>query len=90
MASCLYSLCNSILAKISKSVNLKNYFSVVLFSVFVVFYLQIVDLSLLVKQEMTAKSNPISHVISASYIHYNTHTEVLAGAILAFNHFQSL
>ncbi|XP_033468910.1 transcription initiation protein SPT3 homolog isoform X2 [Epinephelus lanceolatus] len=37
---------------------------------------QIVDLSLLVKQEMTAKSNPISHVISASYIHYNTPTEV--------------
>ncbi|XP_051815663.1 transcription initiation protein SPT3 homolog isoform X2 [Acanthochromis polyacanthus] len=37
---------------------------------------QIVDLSLLVKQEMTAKTNPISHVISASYIHYNTHTEV--------------
>lgn len=37
---------------------------------------QIVDLSLLVKQEMTAKSNPISHVISASYIHYNTHAEV--------------
>uniref|UniRef100_A0A665UNW5 SPT3 homolog, SAGA and STAGA complex component n=1 Tax=Echeneis naucrates TaxID=173247 RepID=A0A665UNW5_ECHNA len=36
---------------------------------------QIVDLSLLVKQEMTAKTNPISHVISASYIHYNTHTE---------------
>uniref|UniRef100_A0A8C5N3E9 Transcription initiation protein SPT3 homolog n=1 Tax=Gouania willdenowi TaxID=441366 RepID=A0A8C5N3E9_GOUWI len=37
---------------------------------------QIVDLSLLVKQEMTAKTNPISHVISASHIHYNTHTEV--------------
>ncbi|KAK9541237.1 hypothetical protein VZT92_001298 [Zoarces viviparus] len=37
---------------------------------------QIVDLSLLVKQEMTAKTNPISHVISASYIQYNTHTEV--------------
>ncbi|XP_029925727.1 transcription initiation protein SPT3 homolog [Myripristis murdjan] len=37
---------------------------------------QIVDLSLLVKQEMTLKTNPISHVISASYIHYNTHTEV--------------
>ncbi|KAK2824609.1 hypothetical protein Q5P01_021784 [Channa striata] len=37
---------------------------------------QIVDLSLLVKQEMTAKTNPVSHVISASYIHYNTHTEV--------------
>lgn len=37
---------------------------------------QIVDLSLLVKQEMTAKTNPISHVISANYIHYNTHTEV--------------
>nr|XP_046257824.1 transcription initiation protein SPT3 homolog [Scatophagus argus] len=37
---------------------------------------QIVDLSLLVKQEMTAKTNPISHVISASYIHYNTHAEV--------------
>ncbi|XP_070697103.1 transcription initiation protein SPT3 homolog isoform X3 [Pempheris klunzingeri] len=37
---------------------------------------QIVDLSLLVKQEMAAKTNPISHVISASYIHYNTHTEV--------------
>ncbi|XP_059215045.1 transcription initiation protein SPT3 homolog isoform X2 [Centropristis striata] len=37
---------------------------------------QIVDLSLLVKQEMAAKSNPIGHVISANYIHYNTHTEV--------------
>lgn len=37
---------------------------------------QIVDLSLLVKQEMTAKTNPVSHVISASYIHYNTHAEV--------------
>ncbi|XP_075993329.1 transcription initiation protein SPT3 homolog [Genypterus blacodes] len=37
---------------------------------------QIVDLSLLVKQEMTSKTNPISHVISASYIHYSTHTEV--------------
>ncbi|KAM4607057.1 transcription initiation protein SPT3 homolog isoform 2-T2 [Polymixia lowei] len=37
---------------------------------------QIVDLSLLVKQEMTSKTNPVSHVISASYIHYNTHTEV--------------
>ncbi|XP_041865477.1 transcription initiation protein SPT3 homolog isoform X2 [Melanotaenia boesemani] len=37
---------------------------------------QIVDLSLLVKQEMTAKMDPVSHVISASYIHYNTHTEV--------------
>uniref|UniRef100_A0A7N8WTJ5 SPT3 homolog, SAGA and STAGA complex component n=1 Tax=Mastacembelus armatus TaxID=205130 RepID=A0A7N8WTJ5_9TELE len=36
---------------------------------------QIVDLSLLVKQEMTAKTNPISHVTSASYIQYNTHTE---------------
>ncbi|XP_008320728.1 transcription initiation protein SPT3 homolog isoform X2 [Cynoglossus semilaevis] len=37
---------------------------------------QIVDLSLLVKQEMTAKTNPISHLISASYIQYNTHAEV--------------
>ncbi|XP_042289199.1 transcription initiation protein SPT3 homolog [Thunnus albacares] len=37
---------------------------------------QIVDLSLLVKQEMAAKTNPISHVISASYIHYSTNTEV--------------
>ncbi|TNN62803.1 Transcription initiation protein SPT3 [Liparis tanakae] len=37
---------------------------------------QIVDLSLLVKQEMTAQTNPISHVISTSYIQYNTHTEV--------------
>ncbi|MED6290900.1 hypothetical protein CHARACLAT_018145 [Characodon lateralis] len=37
---------------------------------------QIVDLSLLVKQEMTVKTNPISRVISASYIQYNTHTEV--------------
>lgn len=45
-----------------------------LFSINVCF--QIVDLSLLVKQEMTVKTNPISHVISASYIHYNTHTEV--------------
>uniref|UniRef100_A0A3Q4GPG0 SPT3 homolog, SAGA and STAGA complex component n=1 Tax=Neolamprologus brichardi TaxID=32507 RepID=A0A3Q4GPG0_NEOBR len=38
-------------------------------------YVRIVDLSLLVKQEMTAKTNPVSHVISASYIHYNTHAE---------------
>ncbi|XP_034041280.1 transcription initiation protein SPT3 homolog isoform X2 [Thalassophryne amazonica] len=37
---------------------------------------QIVDLSLLVKQEMTSKAGPISHVISASYIHYSTHAEV--------------
>lgn len=37
---------------------------------------QIMDLSLLVKQEMTVKTNPISHVISASYIHYNTHSEL--------------
>ncbi|XP_056148036.1 transcription initiation protein SPT3 homolog [Lampris incognitus] len=37
---------------------------------------QIVDLSLLVKQEMTSNSDPISHVVSASYIHYSTHTEV--------------
>uniref|UniRef100_A0A1A8EZN1 Suppressor of Ty 3 homolog n=1 Tax=Nothobranchius korthausae TaxID=1143690 RepID=A0A1A8EZN1_9TELE len=37
---------------------------------------QIVDLSLLVKQEMMVKNNPVSHVISASYIHYNTLTEV--------------
>ncbi|XP_072246663.1 transcription initiation protein SPT3 homolog [Leuresthes tenuis] len=34
---------------------------------------QIVDLSLLIKQEMMAKTDPVSHVISASYIHYNTH-----------------
>ncbi|XP_051935376.1 transcription initiation protein SPT3 homolog [Hippocampus zosterae] len=37
---------------------------------------QIVDLSLLVKQEMVAKTNAVTHVISASHIHYNTHTEV--------------
>ncbi|KAJ4918840.1 hypothetical protein JOQ06_022258 [Pogonophryne albipinna] len=37
---------------------------------------QIVDLSLLVKQEMTPKTNPISHVISSSFIQYNTHPEV--------------
>ncbi|XP_069574948.1 transcription initiation protein SPT3 homolog [Brachyistius frenatus] len=37
---------------------------------------QIVDLSLLIKQEMTVKTNATSHVISASYIHYNTHAEV--------------
>ncbi|XP_068597339.1 transcription initiation protein SPT3 homolog [Brachionichthys hirsutus] len=37
---------------------------------------QIVDLSLLVKQEMVAKANPISSVISASYINYNTYPEV--------------
>ncbi|KAM8858445.1 transcription initiation protein SPT3 homolog isoform 2-T2 [Spinachia spinachia] len=37
---------------------------------------QIVDLSLLVKQEMTAKTNAISHVISSSHIHYHTPTEV--------------
>ncbi|CAL8254676.1 unnamed protein product [Lota lota] len=37
---------------------------------------QIVDLSLLVKQEMESKNDPVSHVISSSYIHYNTHPEV--------------
>ncbi|KAM9726208.1 transcription initiation protein SPT3 homolog isoform 1-T3 [Menidia menidia] len=37
---------------------------------------QIVDLSLLIKQEMAAKTDPVSHVISASYLHYSTHTEV--------------
>ncbi|XP_053292451.1 transcription initiation protein SPT3 homolog [Pleuronectes platessa] len=37
---------------------------------------QIVDLSLLVKQEMATKTNAISHVISSSFIHYSTHTEV--------------
>lgn len=42
----------------------------------VLFCSQIMDLSLLVKQEMTVKTNPISHVISASYIHYSTHSEV--------------
>uniref|UniRef100_A0A3P8WIA1 SPT3 homolog, SAGA and STAGA complex component n=1 Tax=Cynoglossus semilaevis TaxID=244447 RepID=A0A3P8WIA1_CYNSE len=42
---------------------------------------QIVDLSLLVKQEMTAKTNPISHLISASYIQYNTHAEVCAATV---------
>lgn len=47
-----------------------------LFMFQVVFCSQIMDLSLLVKQEMTVKTNPISHVISASYIHYNTHSEV--------------
>ncbi|CAB1437629.1 unnamed protein product [Pleuronectes platessa] len=36
---------------------------------------QIVDLSLLVKQEMATKTNAISHVISSSFIHYSTHTE---------------
>ncbi|CAG6016429.1 unnamed protein product, partial [Menidia menidia] len=36
---------------------------------------QIVDLSLLIKQEMAAKTDPVSHVISASYLHYSTHTE---------------
>lgn len=55
----------------------KQFFSEASLNVFCPFFiLQIVDLSLLVKQEMTAKSNPISHVISASYIHYNTHAEV--------------
>ncbi|XP_049591152.1 transcription initiation protein SPT3 homolog [Syngnathus scovelli] len=37
---------------------------------------QIVDLSLLVKQEMVAKTNAVAHVISASHIHYNTQAEV--------------
>ncbi|XP_061915300.1 transcription initiation protein SPT3 homolog [Entelurus aequoreus] len=37
---------------------------------------QIVDLSLLVKQEMVAKTNPVSHVISVSHINYDTHSEV--------------
>ncbi|XP_057704717.1 transcription initiation protein SPT3 homolog [Corythoichthys intestinalis] len=37
---------------------------------------QIVDLSLLVKQEMVAKTNTVAHVISASHIQYNTHAEV--------------
>ncbi|XP_077469774.1 transcription initiation protein SPT3 homolog isoform X3 [Stigmatopora argus] len=37
---------------------------------------QIVDLSLLVKQEMVAKTNTVAHVISASHIQYNSHVEV--------------
>jgi len=37
---------------------------------------QIVDLSLLVKQDMSPKAGPLSHVISASYIHYASNTEV--------------
>uniref|UniRef100_A0A3Q3VZA6 SPT3 homolog, SAGA and STAGA complex component n=1 Tax=Mola mola TaxID=94237 RepID=A0A3Q3VZA6_MOLML len=37
---------------------------------------QIVDLSLLVKQEMTVKTGPISHVICTSYIHHNTQSGV--------------
>ncbi|XP_077469773.1 transcription initiation protein SPT3 homolog isoform X2 [Stigmatopora argus] len=36
---------------------------------------QIVDLSLLVKQEMVAKTNTVAHVISASHIQYNSHVE---------------
>ncbi|KAA8583493.1 hypothetical protein FQN60_014701 [Etheostoma spectabile] len=35
---------------------------------------QIVDLSLLVKQEMTAKTDPIARVISNRHTHHNTHT----------------
>ncbi|XP_072292725.1 transcription initiation protein SPT3 homolog isoform X2 [Eucyclogobius newberryi] len=37
---------------------------------------QIVDLALLVRQEMTAKINAVSHVISASYIQYKPPHEV--------------
>ncbi|XP_077350954.1 transcription initiation protein SPT3 homolog [Festucalex cinctus] len=37
---------------------------------------QIVDLSLLVKQETVPKTNAVTHVISASHINYNTHVEV--------------
>lgn len=51
-----------------------------------VLLLQIVDLSLLVKQEMAVKTNPVSHVISASYIHYNTHTEVHTHSSVVFDH----
>ncbi|XP_062303618.1 transcription initiation protein SPT3 homolog isoform X1 [Osmerus eperlanus] len=37
---------------------------------------QIVDLSLLVKQDMSPKTGPFSHVIAANYIHYHSNTEV--------------
>lgn len=37
---------------------------------------QIVDLSLLVKQEIESKNDPVSHVISSSYIYYHSHPEV--------------
>ncbi|XP_061645326.1 transcription initiation protein SPT3 homolog [Phyllopteryx taeniolatus] len=37
---------------------------------------QIVDLSLLVKQEVVAKTDAVAHVVSASHIHYNTRAEV--------------
>uniref|UniRef100_A0A4W5L9S4 SPT3 homolog, SAGA and STAGA complex component n=1 Tax=Hucho hucho TaxID=62062 RepID=A0A4W5L9S4_9TELE len=37
---------------------------------------QLVDLSLLVKQDMTPKTDPFSHVVSASFIHYHSNTEV--------------
>ncbi|XP_061693232.1 transcription initiation protein SPT3 homolog isoform X2 [Syngnathoides biaculeatus] len=37
---------------------------------------QIVDLSLLVKQEVVAKTDAVAHVISASHIRYNAHAEV--------------
>ncbi|XP_041710904.1 transcription initiation protein SPT3 homolog isoform X1 [Coregonus clupeaformis] len=37
---------------------------------------QLVDLSLLVKQDMTPKTDPFSHAVSASFIHYHSNTEV--------------
>lgn len=37
---------------------------------------QIVDLSLLVKQDMSPKTGSLSHVISANYIHYHSTAEV--------------
>ncbi|KAL0969000.1 hypothetical protein UPYG_G00221420 [Umbra pygmaea] len=37
---------------------------------------QLVDLSLLVKQDMTPKTDPFSHAVSASFIQYHSNTEV--------------
>ncbi|KAJ7991064.1 hypothetical protein DPEC_G00293360 [Dallia pectoralis] len=37
---------------------------------------QLVDLSLLVKQDMTPKTDPFSHAVSASFIQYHNNTEV--------------
>ncbi|XP_010861960.1 transcription initiation protein SPT3 homolog [Esox lucius] len=37
---------------------------------------QLVDLSLLVKQDMTPKTDPFSHAVSASFINYHSNTEI--------------
>lgn len=49
--------------------------------------LQLVDLALLVKQDMTPKAgDPFSHAISATFIQYQNSTEVINAFYVLFLH----